>query len=130
MSLLQNLYKEYKELNVKLEKVKDLILAYGGTIPEDYEPVIKHDNQSITTHLNYSSLKGWKDKIVHILALYDRPLTVGEIAGYLKDLEPNKTDKQLSTTISQYCSNLSKGEDAILIAESDSSGYRNTYKLK
>lgn len=128
MSLLQNLYKEYKELNVKLEKVKDLIIAYGGIIPEDH--IIKPENQNISLHMNYSDLKSWKDKIVYVLNLYNKPLTVGEIAGYLKDLEPSKTDKQLSTTISQYCSNLSKGSDAILIAESDSTGYRNTYKLK
>jgi len=131
---LEQLYKEYQQLETRKAKVANLIVEYGGSIPTPIVTAPPTTTVPATTtippnqfHFSiYYPLAGtWKDKIRYILLRFDGPATVQEIVDKLIQYESDTDREKLHTTVTQYCSNM--GKEGELIVES---GYRNKYFVK
>lgn len=129
--LLESLIQEYKDLKVKLDKVADLILMYGGEIPHATPNVSSVETTVGYKGLTYPSQGTWKEKIMFVLKVREgEPITAKEIAKILEVVEGQDGDIKLGTdhilkTVTQYTSSMFKNGEI----GADDSGFRNKYFL-
>lgn len=128
MSLLDALYREYHDLKEKLDKVSELIISYGGAIPDETIKSIKTDlfGKVIDEYPNHGT---WKEKIIYVLKQTKRPLSNREIADFIYGLERKYQDlnpSHVSTMVIQYTSNMAATGDVSV----DKSSGRYKYSLK
>ena len=132
-TLLDALYKEYKELKEKLDGVSDLITKYGGKIPGElkFAGVVSMTTLPEMTK-PYPKGGSWKEKIKFVLEQFDRPMTAKEIAFEICNLEVfnSKSDEvpdisHIQNMATQYTSAMA-GSSEIGV---DKSEFRNKYFL-
>lgn len=125
-ALLEALYKEYTELNTKLQKVAELITAYGGDNPgEKPVPVItKVYPPRPAPPVEYPIDGTWKAKVLFALDEAERPVTAHEVGNILHSYENEKSIEVCLNMATQYCSSLgAAGEIGV------EKGYKNKYFL-
>lgn len=130
-TLLEALYKEYKSLKEKLDKVSDLIKSYGGTVPEplDLQPIGGYksvEKSPLEGDANYPKDGTWKEKIFFAIKKASTPCDTTFITSTIYKEEPDLDKDHIHKMVTQYASAMGqKGE-----IEVDNSGFRNKYYLK
>lgn len=142
-TLLQVLHKEYRELDTKLHKIADLIIAYGGEVPprQGYaipakkllpsslsksSKAVTDISADIAKYGPYPVNGTWKEKVHYILNAASVPLTAIEVGTYMKSLGEEKDIAHIQNMATQYCSSMA-GDDTISVDKS--SGFKNKYFL-
>lgn len=132
--LLPSLYSEYCDLTLKLQKLSDLINAYGGILPSvnkiqadhaikanedipEFVPVIKPEavHHSEHRHPNltpvatiYPKDGSWRAKMLYSLRHFSRPVTAVEVANYILTLEESLSEKTIYERTTDYLCKLDK----------------------
>jgi hypothetical protein len=132
--LLESLIGEYKDLKVKLDKVGDLILMYGGEIPDLPHEVTQSRIESKKNYKGeeYPAQGTWKDKILFVLNAKSEPMTAKDISkaiealeGFIMVREAKLDTTHILKTVTQYTSSMAKdGEIGV-----DNTQFRNKYFL-
>jgi hypothetical protein len=125
-SLLDRLYKEFKELHEKQKVIAETIKAYGGTIPSF--PAHQHSEVILEAAFEdfaaYPSSGTWQEKIEFALKELGKPSTVGTITELIKKYEPKTDIGKIFNALTQTCSSLAGAR--LIGAEK---GYRNKYYI-
>jgi hypothetical protein len=118
--LLSSLYKEYELLNGRLEKVREMIVLYGGTV-NGYVPgkSSKHADKYPTGGL-------WKDRIKFVIKGEGRDMTVREIADTIYKWEPELGRDRIDKAVTQYVWSMSSKNELYAI---EVDGGKNKYSL-
>lgn len=122
--ILNSLYFEYCDLSFKLQKIRDLISAYGGQVPSESTPTTSTEcspsgvtistittsgNQDKATTEHVYPLKGsWRDKIIFGLKSFGTAVTAKELSNYILHAEQSDDLKYIDATTAQYLSFLDK----------------------
>jgi len=135
--LLDSLYKEYSSLAQKLEKIADLIQAYGGQVPSQSRQTVLSAALSLPPTTFYGGGEGipieypvgdtgtWKDKIKFTLDVLNAKVTAREISDFIVRKEDMETEK-VEKSVSQYLWSMSKDNEILI----DKTGGRARYSLK
>lgn len=124
---LQLLYDEYNTLKAKIDKVSELIVLYGGTIPASSTPIVL---KSAKLPLSFSSHElanvTWKTRVEKVLQELGKPSTSKELIEYMQaaisDISPEKIHK----AVTLYTSKMSRSGEI----EVDRNSYPHRYYLK
>lgn len=142
--LLPSLYSEYCDLHLKLQKLSDLINAYGGNTPSvvqnqiehtikvcnepesEIVPVMKQEEPiSPPEIIPYPQNGSWRAKMLYGLKHFGKPVTAKELAGYILTLENSFSEKKIEEKTSDYLCKL----DQAKIIQSDRSDRPYKYSL-
>lgn len=132
--LIESLQEEYKNLRVRMDKVADLLITYGGEIPgasENPAPttIVAQYKHTIKGQ-DYPSGGTWKEKILFVLNAKGEPMFAKDIAkaiealeGFILAREVKLNTDHILKTVTQYTSAMGKsGEIGV-----DTTGFRNQY---
>ncbi|WP_162903436.1 hypothetical protein [Taibaiella koreensis] len=132
--LLPSLYSEYCDLSLKLQKLSELINAYGGILPSvnksqddhtikakedipEFVPVMKPEavHHFEHRHLNltpvatiYPKDGSWRAKMLYCLRHFSKPVTAVEVANYILTLEESHSEKTIYERTTDYLCKLDK----------------------
>ncbi|KAA5537056.1 hypothetical protein F0919_05115 [Taibaiella lutea] len=110
-------------MNFKLQKLCELIKAYGGILPTESTtavggyssfpvntpaPNTTYNNQGQSTEPAYPAKGTWRDKIVFGLKSFGGPVTAKELSNYILHAEKSDDMKYIDSTTAQYLSFLDK----------------------
>lgn len=123
ISLLPSLYGEYYDLSQKLQKISDLISAYGGDPPtlDDSKPPQQIIPTAVAPKVNtansiknlpviesYPQHGSWREKMLYGLKHLGKPVTAQELTEYVLTAEQSCNITSITNTTAQYLSKLDK----------------------
>lgn len=128
---LESLNKEYSILSQRLAATAKMIVAYGGSVPDNITSIADIDDPYRIRPLGmgtpYVRSATWKEKIIYAIQRMDS-MASGEISDYIIGMEPNLDKKLVKNMVMQTASAMAIGDKAELIATKK--GRKNIYSLK